>query len=87
MSRWIITATEGIEEYMVEQVGPGQLVLWLQLEAAVDAALVTRRVVESVRSGLAEHGLAAASIETRIGPIERGAGKYKRFRRAFALPA
>ena len=87
MSRWIITATEGIEEYMVEQAGPGQLVLWLQLEAAVDAALVTRRVVESVRSGLAEHGLAAASIETRIGPIERGAGKYKRFRRAFALPA
>jgi hypothetical protein len=48
---------------------------------------VTQRVVESVQRGLAEHGLAAASIETRIGPIVRGAGKYKRFRRAFPLPA
>ncbi len=87
LSRWIITAAAAIDEYMVEQSEPGRLVLALEIAAHADADLAAREVVQSVQRGLAEHGLSAVAIETRLGPVARGSGKYKRFRRSFAAPA
>ena len=86
VSRWIITASEHIDEYMVEQPSPGKLVVALELAANAEAEDVKARVTQSLRRGLAEHGLAARSIEFRVGPVTRGSGKYKRFRRCFPPP-
>ena len=86
VSRWIITASEHIDEYMVEQPSPGQLLVALELAANAEAEDVMARVRQSMQLGLAEHGLAARSIEFRVGPVTRGSGKYKRFRRGFPPP-
>lgn len=86
VSRWIIAASEHIDEYMVEQPSPGQLVVALELAANAEAEEVRARVTQSMQRGLAEHELAARSIEFRIGPVTRGSGKYKRFRRGFPPP-
>ena len=86
VSRWIITASEHIDEYMVEQPSPGQLVVAIELAANAEAEDVKARVTQSMQRGLAEHGLAARSIEFRVGPVTRGSGKYKRFRRGFPPP-
>jgi len=86
VSRWIITASEHIDEYMVEQPSPGQLVVAIELAANAEAEAAMARVRQSMQLGLAEHGLAARSIEFRVGPVTRGSGKYKRFRRGFPPP-
>lgn len=83
MSRWIITATDQIDEYMVEQRDPDRLTVHLELHAGADTADATRRVGSAVERGLTEFGLRLPSIEFRVGPVQRGSGKYKRFRRGF----
>lgn len=87
VSRWIITASDRIEEYVVEQPSPGHLVVALETAEAAGAQDVTDRVAQSIREGLARHGLEAQAIDFRVGPILRGSGKYKRFRRGFTLAA
>jgi len=86
VSRWIITASPHIDEYMVEQPEPGKLVVALELSADADVEDVKTRVAQSMQRGLAEHGLAARAMEFHIGPVTRGSGKYKRFRRGYSLP-
>ncbi len=81
VSRWIITASPAIEEYVVAQPALGALVVTLQLAPGADAADAPGRVERSLRHGLAEHGLEPATVEVRVGEVARGSGKFKRFRR------
>ena len=83
LSRWIITASDGIAEYMVEQSEPGFMVVELELTADANSETVIQNVEESLTRGLAEYGLESISVEFRIGSVTRGDGKYKRFRRGF----
>ena len=85
MSRWIITASDEIQEYVVEQQVPERILVRLELALSAAADDVTSAVSRSIARGLEEHGFAPATIETRTGPIERGGGKYKRFRRSFGV--
>jgi hypothetical protein len=84
MSRWIITATDQIDEYMLEQPDPDRLIVHLELHTGANAADATQRVGSAVERGLTEFGLRLPGIEFRVGPVQRGRGKYKRFRRGFA---
>jgi putative adenylate-forming enzyme len=83
MSRWIITATDQIDEYTLEQPDADRLIVHLELRTGADAADATRRVGSALERGLTEFGLRLPSIEFRVGPVQRGSGKYKRFRRGF----
>jgi phenylacetate-CoA ligase len=84
LSRWIITASDGIVEYMVEQLNPGFMVVVLELKADASSEIVIQKVAESLSRGLTEYGLESTSLEFRIGSVARGDGKYKRFRRGYA---
>jgi putative adenylate-forming enzyme len=85
MSRWIITASGEIQEYMVEQHVPARILVRLELDRSADEDEVSLLVSRSIARGLEEHGFSPATIEIRTGPVERGGGKYKRFRRSFGL--
>lgn len=52
---------------MVEQPAPGQMMVALEVATDADAEGVKARVMQSVRQGLAGHGLAAQAIGFRIG--------------------
>jgi putative adenylate-forming enzyme len=83
LSRWIITASDQIDEYVVEQPDPGNLLVRLELRggAAAEAAIASVRT--AIACGLSEHGLAMPALEFSAGPVPRGTGKFKRFRRQF----
>jgi len=83
LSRWIITATDRIDEYMLEQPNPERLIVHLELHAEASAADATHRVGVALGRGLDEYGLRLPSIEFCVGPVQRGSGKYKRFQRGF----
>jgi putative adenylate-forming enzyme len=84
MSRWIITASDQIDEYAVEQPAVERLVVHIEPGEDADAADVTRRVELALVRGLSEHGLRVPTIEFRVGEVARGNGKFKRFRRGFS---
>jgi putative adenylate-forming enzyme len=84
MSRWIITASDQIDEYVVEQPAVERLVVHIEPKEEADAADVTRQVDLALVRGLSEHGLRVPTIEFRVGKVARGNGKFKRFRRGFS---
>jgi len=84
LSRWIITASDRIDEYVVEQRDPGHLLVRLEFRdgTADEAAIASVRT--AIAHGLSEHGLAMPALEFSAGPVPRDPGKFKRFRRQFA---
>jgi putative adenylate-forming enzyme len=86
MSRWIITASDEIEEYVVEQPQPGCASVSLELSDSAAGEDVASAVSASIKRGLEEHGFVPNEVEIHLRRIERGDGKYKRFRRGYPVP-
>lgn len=89
MSRWIITATDGILEYVVEQPDPGHLAVHLDLAEGRSEREVGQQVISAIRHGLTHHGLTCPDIKVlgKPGGIRPSPGKFKRFRRGFTPAA
>ncbi|HKI36787.1 MAG TPA: hypothetical protein VKA46_33345 [Gemmataceae bacterium] len=87
--RFIIRATEGIEEYQVTQTGANRLTVRLQLRDGTDPAGAAAAVRRNLAQMYAEHGCAVPEMAFEIGAPELHpeSGKLRRVIRACDPPA
>jgi putative adenylate-forming enzyme len=80
ISRWIITASDGLREFRAVQSADGDIDILIEPEAGADAEAVRRAVEVRIRSELSALGI-AATVLVRLGviPLPTDRAKLRRF--------